>query len=361
MLVLVLTLFVWFFVYKESAHETQDIKVGALLSLTGKISTLGEDVKNGIEVFRIINRENENVSVIYEDSKGDPKGAILGAQHLIDFASVDLIMAGPGSSANSALAPELDQKKIPFIAVTSHLDTSGKYIIKAHPDIEPEIIKISSRIRNEISGKVGVIYDSASEAQVGAAKVFKDMFLEKGRAVTLEGVAINSTNDYRGSLVKFNNGYDAIFILPNEKNAGVIVKQIRQLGFDKKIYGWSVVQGDEFFKAAGDFADGIIITDHPFYCESTAESREYCEQYKKHFKSSPLIYGAYAYDVMNILQSISPKKGQEDVSKEDIIDAFTEKTYSGISGTLNFDEWGNIKESEFVFKKSIGGKFVEIE
>lgn len=359
-LLLILLVLIWSIYKQDGLNNKPQIRIGALLSLTGKISTLGEDVKNGIEVFKVVNGNNR-VNLVYEDNAGDPKGALLGAQRLIDSSQVNAIVSGPGSSANSALTPEMDKRKIPFIAVTSHLDTSSDYIIKAHPDIEPEIVKIASRILDDTKGEVGVVYDSASEAQVGAAKLFERIFNDKNRKVTLEGVAINSTNDYRTNLTKYNNSYEAIFILPNEKNAGVIVKQLRLLGFGNKIYGWSVVQGDEFFKTAGTSAEGIIITDHPFLCDRNDEAREYCTQYKKRFKSSPLIYGAYMYDVMNILSSVSVTDSDRGGIDKLIVDAFTSKVYEGISGTLNFDEYGNIKKMDFVFKKATNGEFIVVD
>ncbi|MEM3170745.1 MAG: ABC transporter substrate-binding protein [Candidatus Nitrosotenuis sp.] len=101
-------------------HE-QTIKIGAILPLTGELAEFGVDEQRGMRLaVEAINNEGgiggKKLSIMYEDSKSDPKTAVNALQKLIATDKPPVVFS-LGSSISLAIAPMVDQNKIVLIAV----------------------------------------------------------------------------------------------------------------------------------------------------------------------------------------------------------------------------------------------------
>lgn len=344
------------------------VKLGALLSLTGKFAGLGEDTRNGIELAREeLKARGINIEIVYEDAASEPKVALPAATKLTESDKVPVVFAGPGSSVNLAVAPQMQKGKTVFIvaSATPKLNTEGEYIFKILPDIDPEIEQMVSFMVSKSVKKLGVLFDTTSDTQVyGNGLVTKLFEAYAGNKVYSQGFD-GKASDYRAQIAQLKKDKpDAIYILSNEKNAGIAVKQIRELGLNQQIYSWSGAVGGEFFKGAGASAEGVIVTDQPFSCNGNELMKKYCKDYAVKFPNYiPLPYGAHAYDALKIIGSVLEKQPNlrgENLQKA-VMAALTSKTYSGTSGDLAFDEAGNITKHKFEIRVAKGGVFVNLE
>lgn len=353
---------------KEIKPTDQKIKIGALLPLTGKFANLGEDIKNGLELARKDSKEDKGIDfeIVYEDSAADPKTALPAAQKLITVDQVPFVYGGPGSSGNVAVAPIFEQNKVIFTAISStpKLNEAGDYIFKVQPDINGEVRRSAQRMFAEGFRKVGLIYDSASDTNVTGRDAFVKIFEELGgKVVAVEGYDSKTVTDFRTILTKLKGKKpDALFFLAIEKVAGTAVKQAREIGLTEQIYGWSPFESEEFFKVAGAFADGVVITGMPFSCEGTVLMKQYCQRYAATYSGRiPLQYSAHAYDVFSILADTVKANEKGLFDPDEIRVALTAHEYVGVSGDLGFDADGNIRDKDFVFRVAKDGRFVDLK
>lgn len=358
---------IWYGRANDEGGET--IKIGALVPLTGKFANLGEDIRNGLELAREDIKENKGVDfeIVYEDSAADPKVALPAAQKLITVDKVQFVFGGPGSSGNLAVAPLFEQNQVIFTAIsaTPKLNEAGEYIFKVHPDIEGEVTRSATRMHGEGFKAVGVIYDSASDTQTVGQAVFSDTFKKLGGQVVLaEGYDSKTITDFRTILTKIKSkNPDALYFLAIEKVAGTAVKQAREVGLARPIYGWSPFESEEFLKVAGESAEGVVITGMPFSCDSGTEAmKNYCERYTTAYGGrTPLQYSAHAYDLLSILVDVITANREGRFDRDEVRAALTLREYTGVSGDLRFDGWGNITDKDFVFRTVQNGKFVELQ
>ena len=347
------------------------IKIGALLPLTGTFAELGEDTKNGLEIAReeIKTRYGIAFDIVYEDSSADPKVSVLAASKLINIDKISVVVGGPGSSANLAAAPIFEENKTIFIAISStpKLNEAGEYIFKVHPDIDREVSRMSAFMYDKGYRRVAVVYDAASETMTGGKDMFVKLFSEKGGAVPLiEGYDSKTVSDFRTTMTKVKGAdADAVYLWAIEKVAGLAVRQAREIGLSQPIFGWSPFESGEFLASAGETAEGVIITAQPFSCKGTVLMQSYCEAYRaKYGDRNPIQFGAHAYDTLQIIaKTVTDNELTElasDEAKTDIATAFlTTKGYHGASGDLTFDDKGNVRDKEFVFRIVKNGEFVE--
>ena len=93
------------------------IKVGAILPLSGDLAALGEEVKRGIELAaEDAKMEGANVAVIYEDDRYTPAMDVSAANKLINVDKVDAAMTMFVEEAKP-MAPVFNTSKTPLVAL----------------------------------------------------------------------------------------------------------------------------------------------------------------------------------------------------------------------------------------------------
>ncbi len=370
--VLVLVIFLISSGAKNEQGLEKSVKIGALLPLTGKFASLGEDIKNGLELAKedIVKKKGINFDIVYEDSAADPKIALSGATKLIDLDKVGVVIAGPGSSANLAVAPKMEETKTVFIAISStpKLNDSGEYILKVLHDIDIDAVKIAEYANQNSLKKAAVLYDSSSDTMITAQVAFENKFKTLGgQVVASEAYDSKTVTDFRTILTKAKaKNPDLVVVFAIEKIMGQVVKQAREVGIKQQVFGYSAIDSEEFFIGAGDAAEGVVIPALVFSCATpnTNEIKSYCDAYKEKFDDKRgVAYGAYAYDVLHLIAStFSSTDGEGTIDKEKIIKTISAtKNYPGASGSLSFDKNGNVENVQFEFRKVVDGQFVRVE
>lgn len=243
------------------------------------------------------------------------------------------------------------------------MNTAGDYTFKLQPDVDMEVEMMVDYLRSKNIKRIGVVFDSTSETNVTANTLFTKMFTAKGGEVISEGID-GKASDYRSQLAQLKSkNVEGIYLLAAEKIAGVALKQTSELGLNKPVYGWSAIDGAEFFKVAGSATEGAVITDLPFSCSTTTFMAAYCAKYKEIYDDrTPLAYGAYAYDALKNISDALNSGGKtyiDSSAQQLVMNAFTSKRYSGVSGDYTLDEEGNLMHSTLVLRKSTNGVFVD--
>lgn len=349
-----------------SEAHSQSIKIGALIPLTGKFAFYGEDMRNALSLAAGEIRKSHNIDfqIVYEDSGADPKMAVPATTKLIEADKVFIVLGGPGSSANLAVAPFMEKGRVLFLVISStpKLNLAGEYVFKMHPDIDGEVSRMVEYVFSAGHRRIGILYDSASDTNTIGQQKFKEIFEKLGGKVALsEGYDSKTVSDYKTSMAKLKNSKpDALYFLGADNAAGPAIKQAREMGINNPIFGWSAFHTPNFFSSAGQAAEGVVITDLPFSCEGNIVMKNYCLEYSQKFsKFEPTQYGAHMYDVLNILARLVKQYGN---GAEGIKNHLLEiQHYQGASGDITFDEQGNVRDKNFVFRVVKEGKFEDLK
>jgi branched-chain amino acid transport system substrate-binding protein len=93
-----------------------DIKIGAVLALTGPNAALGIANRKGLE---LLSKEgaSEKLQLIFRDDASDPSNAVRETQKLIDDDKVDLLIGGTYTPASLAMAAITSRERVPQIAL----------------------------------------------------------------------------------------------------------------------------------------------------------------------------------------------------------------------------------------------------
>lgn len=356
-------------IYVDTASDknSQTLRIGVVLPLTGKFASISEDIKNSLELAA--KDLDGEVEYVFEDSAGEPQKGISGMLNAIQNQKVQVTLSGPGSTVNIAMAPVAEKFKTPFFAISATPQLMGKddYTFTVQPAVSREVLKMSEFLRSTYAdmNKVAVVYDATSDTLTTGSTLFAEDFLKRGGDIVLEE-GYGKDIQYNSVATKVLSAKpEIVYVLGVDKVAGPIVKAIRDLGYTGKIAGFSGIESDEFLKVTKSNSEGVLMTSVPFSCESSTVAREYCREYMLQYNRAPQQYGAYAYDVVMMLtQLYSSCVLKEEKNMKECLSTkpLGNSSSPTVTNSFGFNETGDLNmHIPILIKKIQGEKFVVVE
>jgi branched-chain amino acid transport system substrate-binding protein len=308
----------------DVSSEKPVLKIGANLELTGKDSSQGQSVLEGIElaIEQINNDERGGYELLYklelvkEDNKSDAAEAKKLAEKLVKKDKVSAII-GAATNENTLSQIEVaEENKVMLLtptatapAITQKGDYEGyEYIFRTG-----YALPLQGVIASNFAGvtaqasKAAVLFDSKSENSKLLASSFADAFqLTGGEMVGSE--SYDSTNTDLQTILKNIQSSEAEFLyLPvHPEDAAVIIKQARDLGLTLPIMGNDEWKNSNLVEVAGaDALNNTFYTDH-FSSEDTDRFvQEFVEDFQAKYNKIPDAHAALGFDsVLLIADSI---------------------------------------------------------
>jgi branched-chain amino acid transport system substrate-binding protein len=333
--------------YKPAPKGT--IKIGVIAPLTGEASEWGIPPKEGVELGleMIKNKINgSSVEVIYEDTQCDPAKGVSAVQKLINIDKVDAIIGEVCSSVTLAVAPIMEEKKIPLISPAStnpKISTAGDYIFRVVPSdaLRGEIF--AEYIKNNVGiDKVAILYIN-NEGGAGNKDSFKEKFEELGgKIVTIESYQQSAT-DVKTQLTKIEKQNPrAVIVVSYPADSVIVLKQAKELELNLPLYFQTeALEDPSVIKGVGDAANGVvyILPAEPL----GKEVDKFKNAFKEKFNKEPALYAAEGFDVFNlVIKTIKECNAANSLSQCIKDKLYTIKNYQGASGIITFDKNGDV-------------------
>ena len=144
--------------------------------------------------------------------------------------------------------------------------------------------------------------------------------------------------------------------------AGPMMRQMKQLGIKAKFVGGDGICSGELPKlAAGAMADGQVVCAEAggVEGEQKAGMDDFRAKFKTKYNADVQVYAPYVYDALNVMVAAMEKAGSSDPAKYLPVLAKTEG-YKGVTGTISFDEKGDVKNGALTLYTYKDGKREQI-
>ena len=355
-------LFVIFTIIGCNVGKIKEIKLGAVLPLTGDIASYGNNTKNGIDMaVSEINKAGgvagRKIFIVYEDDKGISKESVNAIQKLILTDKVPVVMGAAASSNTMAIAPIANKNKTVLITPISSskelTDKGGEYFYRMCPSDAYQSRILADWIWTKGLKTVGIIYVNNSWGN-GLKDEFITSYKKIGGKVLVEEASVEGDKDFRAQILKITQeNPDAIFAPTYGIEGGIILTQLKELGIKHPVFGADVWSSPELLASAGDAAEGVMLT---LPAEPSGRIyNEFAKEYKKNFNKDPDIYAAYSYDMMHIVYN-ALKAG---CSTGEDIKTFLlgMQGYDGVTGKTVFDKHGDVISKDFSRQIIKNGKY----
>lgn len=341
----------------SEAGTCEDVALGYFGALTGSAANLGINIRNGVDLaVQQFNEENPDCQVNLEeyDSQGSPDQATgLATQAIGDETVIGIV--GPAFSGESETAgPIFAEEGLPTITASA----TNPSLAENDWDTFHRILgndasqgpAAATYISDVLSSQSVFVVDDASAYGAGLADIVKE---ELGDAVVGEDTIQTGQTDFSATVTSIrDSGADTVFFGGYYAEAGLLVEQMRAGGVDATFVVADGVKDPGFIEAAGDAAEGTIIT---CPCLPPEESQEFFDAYEEAFGSPPATYSAEAYDAANVfLEGILEGNTDRESLLEWVNDYEGEQTTKAVT----FDETGEVENISVWAYKVENGEIV---
>jgi branched-chain amino acid transport system substrate-binding protein len=205
--------------------------------------------------------------------------------------------------------------------------------------------------------RIGVLRTQSRYARIGV-EIFEEEARRLGRTPVVEMKFNRGDTDFSRQLEALTDAkVEGVVIWGEPPEAGLILKQMRELGMKQPAFGSSRLAYPEILKIAGAAAEGLVATSA---IDPTSENPKwigFLDAYQKRFHEEPDAYAAYGYDGMTILTRAIDRAGLNRGLVMDALRQYEMKEYDGVSGRALFDYTLNNIGAIWMARVE-GGKFV---
>ena len=216
---------------------------------------------------------------------------------------------------------------------------------------------------NQLKGKsISVIDDRTAYGQ-GVAEEFVKAVTAAGGTVASRQFTNNKEKDFSSILTALKaTKPDVVFFGGMDAVGGPMLRQMKQLGIESKFMGGDgICTGELPNLAGGSLAQGQIVCAEAGGVEG--EEKAGMEDFKKRFKDKfnvdVKLYAPYVYDAVNVLVAAMVKADSADPAKY-LPELAKTDGYKGVTGTIAFDEKGDIKNGALTLFTYNGDKREQI-
>lgn len=357
------------------AAWAENIKVGAILAVTGPASFLGGPEARTLEMLVAdINAKGgmngKQVELIVKDSAGNPEKAVSFAKQLIEEEKV-LAIIGPSTSGETMQIKKIaEDGKTPLLSCAAAeviVDPVASYVFKT-PQKDSDAVKMIYKEMNKLGlVNIAVLADNTGFGKAGLEQLEK-IAPEFGIKIVEKESYDTKDSDLTAPVakIKANKDVQAIVNWSVAPAQSIVVKNIRQAGWSVPIFQSHGFGNIKFVEAAGAAAEGVIFpagrlliaSDLPADNPQKALLVQYKKNYEEKYKENVSTFGGHAYDAFVILEA-AVKVGGNDRDKvraaieglQNIpgtagVFSFSAKDHNGL--TIDAFQMMTVKDGKFV-------------
>lgn len=332
------------------AADSGPIKIGALFSVTGPPSFLGEPERNTAKMMvDEINAKGgikgRKIDLIVYDTQGDATKAVQAANRLIKEDKVSAII-GPSTTGESmAVIPVAEKEGIPLISCAAGskiTDPVKKWVFKTAQNDGLAVTRIFEHLNKRKISQVAILTVSDGFGSSGREQL-KVNAAKFGIQIVVDDTYGPKDTDMTSQLTKIRGSQaQAIICWGTNPGPAVIAKNVKQLGIKLPLFMSHGVSSKKFIELAGDAAEGImlpsgrvIVSDVlPKSDKQKVSLMAFVKDYQNHYKAEGDHFGGHAWDAVMLLKGAIERGGDSPAAIRDQL----EKTanFAGIGGIFNY-------------------------
>ena len=332
-------------------EASAQVKIGAVLSVTGPASFLGDPEKKTLEMYVAEINEKGGINgqklqlVIYDDG-GDANNARTFATRLVEEDKVIAMIGGTTTGSTLAMIPVFEDAQLPFISLAGAvqiIQPVRKWVFKTPHTDTMACEKIFADIKRRNLSKVALIsgsggFEKSMEAEcvkvapkAGITIVHQESYGPRDTDMTPQLTNIKGKADVQAVI---NPGFG--------QGPAIVTRNYRQLDIKLPFYQSHGVASKQFIELAGAAAEGVRLPAAALLVAEKLPSSDpqravvvsYKQTYERKTNQPVSTFGGHAYDGLMILTEAAKRaRGWDKAKVRDEIEKT--KGFIGTAGLVN--------------------------
>jgi len=331
--------------------DAKEVKIGINYELTGDVASYGNASVDGIMMaFDEINAaggiNGMQIVPVKIDNKSDSAEATSVATRLMTQEGV-VAELGPATSGNfMATIPVAMSSKIPVISASATADKGvpvddkgnvNDFVFRLCFNDSFQGVTMANFASQNLSAKKAVIIkDNSSDYGKGLAENFKKTFEAAGGTIVAEEGYVAKDKDFNAILTNIKGKeFDVIFIPGYYQEAGLIIKQARDLGITAPVLGADGFDSPVLLELAGpEVLNNVYFSNHYSSLDQDPKVQDFIAAYKAKNNVDPNAFNALGYDLgQYIADAIKRANSTDPVAIKDAL--ANTKGFAGVTGTFD--------------------------
>jgi branched-chain amino acid transport system substrate-binding protein len=302
-----------------------------------------------------------DVELLINDNKSEPAEATSIAEKLLSQDGISASLGAATSGNFRAVIPIAESYGVPILSASATADED--ITVDKNGNVRQFVFRtcytdsfqgkvMADFAAGELSATKAVIYgDTASDYATGLATNFKAQFEKSGGTVTEEGY-IAGERDFNGVLTKIRGtDFDVLFVPGYYEEAGLIIKQARELGITQPILGADGFDSTDLIEIAGpQNVNDVYFSNHYSPLDKDQKVLTFIDEFMaanggkapNAFHATGYGLGKYVLDSITRADSADPKDLAAVLA--------TTKDWSGVTGSFSVGDDHNVIKSTVVIK-----------
>ena len=279
------------------SHAADPIKIGMPLALTGPLGSVGQEMKNGAELWAKVENAKGGllgrpIELFITDTAGDPATCVRKAQELVERENCHVFFGMTLSSEALAVVPKLAEWNAIFVSSDNgdggspaprSCRTSSARTSPARWERAPSSLYLrDAPFKNFYA--IGMDY-AWGRNSVG---VFEDEVKKAGRNLIGSVFSPTGTKDFSTYISKIRqSGADALYMVLAGDDYNAFLTQAKQYRLSDKVQLLTEVVDLTSIRAVGDAAVGLIGSTRYTYTLDNPANKEFVALWQKEYGQVP--------------------------------------------------------------------------
>ncbi len=337
-----------------SCERDEVVKFSAIVPATGSFEIYGQAVKKGVELALDELQADVNLPFKLEvsivDSMGDPKTAAAKLKEEIDAGAMAVIGGVMSDEALEmvAVADRYDRVLISPSASNPQLTGISKNFYRVFPSDSREGTKMGNFASQKLEMETVVIVAKSDTYARGIKEVFQAEF-ERNDGEVIEVIEYPAGADFSGLIDRVVSlEPSGVYLAAFAEDIGLMIVELRAKGFKGRILTTSAFAAPAAIEQTGDAGEGVFLTQAAFDATSDdPKVQAFVTTFHDKYGFNPDLYAAHGYDALMVL--IEALKGGQTVATELWKDVRGLRDFTGVTGTIQFDERGDVQKFPRVY------------
>jgi branched-chain amino acid transport system substrate-binding protein len=332
----------------ETGVTDTEIRIGMWTPLSGPVALLGQSARDAVRLWaKEVNDKGgihgRKINFISYDDAGSPQEAQTVIRRLIDQDQVFMLISGSVSGSTLPVRQTITREKVPFVSsISSNVNLMkpfSRYIFRIYANEDSQALgMVDWMMEHEKLKRPAIIYNS-NDYGVGGFQIFQERLKEKYKISPAAAERYNpGDQDFSAQLLRIKGAEpDGLLIYAFAQEAGIIVRQAKELGIGAKLFGGGGTSTPLLQRGAGQAAAGFVsVLVVPEIADSSQKPAvvAYRDKLKANLypdgfpPGRPSEYDLAGYAAGKVTEAALEKVGK-DLSRESFVDA--------LEGIKNFD------------------------
>lgn len=376
--------------------KSKAVRIGALLPLSGTLSSYGTEVLNGIRVAldqAVESKTGQTVGLIAKDTEGDLRQLGRELEDLLNEYQPIAVIGPLLSKEVKAIAKTVDANEVVFITPTATLPDVqiwGRYFFSTAVNNRALVRDLAAYATGPLGWKRFCILASRDAYGAEMAQAFTEEIQRLGGEIiaaetygpddTDFGLPLRRIKDADlkryGTMEKietpkvetpkkgkesktsiYHPGFDAIFLPGDAEKTALVAGQVGFYAGKVGILGTNGMNSPDLLRLDARGVEGAVFADSFSVDSPDPAVRNFVARYQKRFQTPPTAFAAQAYEAVQlVLDGILKGATTGRALRESVKDA---KNVPGLVGPLTMSPAG-IAERRYVLIQVKNGKFVSV-